>query len=117
MWQKWKGKYHFLITVRGVAKEGQFLQTYCQELVQVRKKNQVPYPLERKCGNCSGVSALINTSVEEAKRYSLPRESRLVVLYRALELTQSVTLKKAIESRIRKVAGVSDSGSQKAKAS
>jgi|SRR5690349_11401338 len=107
MWQKVKGKYHLLLApafrIEDIA-DGRFLQTACQELVQVRKKHQVSYPRERKCGICSGVSALIHTSVEEARRYSLPKESRLVVLYRALELTNSKTLKAAIEARIRKVA-------------
>lgn len=116
MWQKYKGKYHFLMNAQG-AQDGLFRQTYCQDMVQIRKKNQVPYPRDHKCGTCSGVSSLINTSVEEARKYSLPRESRLVVLYRALELTTSRTLKAAIERRIRKVAEVSDSDSQKGKAS
>jgi len=115
MWQKVKGKYHLLLSFAHrveTIEDGRFLQTACQEQVQVRKKNQVPYPLENKCGICSGVSHLINTSVDEAKRYYLKRESRLVVLYRAHELTTSKTLRKAIEARIRKVAGV-ESHSQK----
>ena len=116
MWQKVKGKYHLLLSpayrIDDIA-DGRFLQTACQNQVQVRKKNQVSYPLKDKCGICSGVSHLVNTSVDEAKRIYLKKETRLVVLYRALELTSSKTLKTAIAARIRKVAGVDESHSQK----
>lgn len=108
MWQKVKGKYHSLMNASGLP-DGRFVQTLCQNQVQVRKKNQVPYPLDHKCGICSGVSVIVYTSVEEARKYSLPHEARLVVLYRAAEITRSKTLKLAIERRIRKVAGVEES--------
>jgi hypothetical protein len=105
MWQKHRGKYHLLLGMNVPSvREGRFLGTACQEQIQVRKKNQVQYPLERKCAICSGVSHLVYTSVDEARRFYLPKETRLVVLYRALELTQSKTLKAAIEARILRVA-------------
>lgn len=107
MWQKVKGKYHLLLSpawrIEDTA-DGRTLQTACEKLVQVRKKNQVLYPSDHRCGVCDGVASLVHTSVEEARRYSLPRETRLVVLYRARELTKSKTLKTAIDRRIRKVA-------------
>jgi hypothetical protein len=113
MWQKHAGEYHFIMSDRG-SHNGRFLrETYCQEQLREDPSRQVPYPRERRCGVCDGVANLINTSVEEAVRYSLPKETRLVVLYRALELKQSVTLKKAIERRIRKVADLQESHSQK----
>jgi hypothetical protein len=109
MWQKYNGEFHLLLGDVEHAPDGSFLQTACQE--QIRKKSArqkvFPSPQERRCGTCSGVSSLINTSVDDAK-ISLKQETRLVVLYRAVELTTSKTLKQAIESRIRQVADRSE---------
>ena len=117
MWQKVKGKYHLLLApayrIDDIA-DGRYLETACLERVQVRKKNQVSYPMKNKCGICSGVAHLVTASVDDARIY-LKKENRLVVLYRALELTTSKTLKVVIEARIRKVAET-DSDSQKVEA-
>lgn len=115
MWQKEKGAYHLLIVGYGRVedvKDGRFLQAACRRQVQMRRSRQkiYPHPNDRKCGICSGVSELIHTSVEEAIRYSLKRESRLPVLKRALDLTRSATLQKAIGAKIRKVESRSQEG-------
>ena len=105
MWQKADGKYHWiLIAGRRLVKDGQQqAMTYCEKTVIVQPGDQVPYVREGRCEFCDGVANIIHTAAYEAIQYSVKRETRVDVLHRALEFTSSVTLKKAIERRIRKL--------------
>jgi hypothetical protein len=105
MWQRVKGKYHFLVNV-DLMEDGRTAQTFCRDMVEVKRKNQVPYAMNDRCGYCSGVSHLINTSVADAMIY-LKGERNLKVIRRAIELTKSVTLVKALKAKIRKLEKVS----------
>lgn len=104
MWQKDKGKFHLLLNYSSDAtQEGLFRQTACNNSFQFRRAKQDLFaPHEQCCKICWGVYRLICTSVDDAKK-SLAFETDLKVLNRSLELTRSITLRKAIVSRIRKM--------------
>lgn len=107
MWQKADGKYHWVLSGDAfLAPDGQPAMTYCRLAVMVDRTSQKPYVSDRneRCDFCNGVTNLLHTSGEEAIRYSLPQISDVEVLERALEFTSSrVTLKRAIERKIRKL--------------
>lgn len=104
MWQKVDGKYHWvLITGRRLVLDGQQAMTYCNEAVIVHPADQVPYVTEDRCEFCNGVAKIIHTAAYEAIQYSVKRETRVDVLRRALDFTSSVTLRKAIKAKLRKL--------------
>ena len=103
MWQKDKGEYHLLLNYSSETQDGSFRATACEGLIQSKKKNQSLFPLHGEgCVICEGVWRLVFTSVDDAKT-TLKHTENLTVMRRALELTKSVTLKKAIEARVRKL--------------
>ena len=104
MWQKVDGKYHWLLRADQM-EDGQMAQTYCEEIVRVQHKNQVDYVTNRddRCGFCDGVAEIIHTAAYEAIQYGVKRETRVDVLRRAIQFTSSVTLTKAINTKIRKL--------------
>lgn len=103
MWQKVNGKYHLLLNGEGV-EDGRMLQTACENIVDVRHKNQVPYVSYggKMCEICKGVWHIVFTSVSDAKT-SLRDQTNKQVIHRCLELTTSITLKKSLEARLRKL--------------
>lgn len=101
MWQKYKGKFHFLLNADRM-EDGRTAQSACQELIEVARKNQTTYPMDNKCGKCSRIAVLINSSIEDSKD-DLRREKDMYILRRAFELTQSVTMRKMIRAQIRKL--------------
>jgi hypothetical protein len=107
MWQNVDGKYHWVLSAdRLLVADGQQAMTYCRQAVTVQRADQVPYIREGCCEFCNGVSNIIHTAAYEAIRYSVPKETSVDVLRRALEFTSTVTLRKAIERKIRKLEGV-----------
>ena len=107
MWQKVDDKYHWVLSGdEFLAPNGQQAMTYCRQAVVVDRTIQTPYVSNRndRCDFCNSVTNLLHTSGEEAIRYSLPEVAQIDVLERALEFTSSrLTLRKAIERRIRKL--------------
>ncbi len=102
-WQKAKGKFHYLPYDDGIVEEGRFLSAGCSVLMQVSRRSQVIYPeMSNRCEECVDVWRLIATSVDDAK-ITLKSETRLIVLEQAAKFTKSITLRKAIEARIRKL--------------
>ena len=104
MWQKHKGSYHLLLNNAETMEDGRFAQTACIELLQVRHKDQVPYVIydQKKCIVCNGVWHIVFTSVQDA-RTSLKNQDNIKVLRRAADLTRSITLKMALEAKVRKL--------------
>lgn len=103
MWQKDKGKYHLLLNFSDGVMEGGFLQTACEDMLQVRRRNQAMFhQLDSVCEVCNGVWHICYTSVDDAKQ-TLKNTSNLTVLRRATDIAKQATLIKAIEVRIRKV--------------
>lgn len=104
MWQKVDGKYHWVLSAdRLLVEDGQQAMTCCKQAVTVQRADQVPYVREGRCEFCDGVTSIIHTAAYEAINYSVKAETRVDVLLRALDFTSSVTLKKAIERKIRKL--------------
>lgn len=104
MWQKDKGKLHLLLQHSSDVAEGRFLQTACGDQVQVRKDKQQSFPnhIADCCVVCTGVWRLVCTSVDDAKG-TLNHATNMAVLRRSFEITGSITLKKLIGARIRKL--------------
>lgn len=105
MWQKVDGKYHWVLSAdQNIALDGFQAMTFCRKTVIIQRENQVPYYAGADCCEfCDGVANIIHTAAYEAIEYSVPKETRVDVLKRALQFTSSVTLKNAIERRIRKL--------------
>ena len=104
MWQKRvdEEEYHLLWSYDADL-NGQAVNTACGDLVVVNLKEQVSHPyLVKGCAVCVGVWHLVCTSVQDA-RGELKHTNNLKVLRRAMELTKSVTLAKALGARIRKI--------------
>ncbi len=106
MWQRVNRRWHLFVIDVSRIPDGQFAATACSNPIQVRRRNQSVFPSEKRCNFCSRVSQLINSSIDNA-RYFLPKEKDLAVLRRALELTQSSTLVKMLDARIRRLEGKS----------
>jgi hypothetical protein len=108
MWQKNKGKFHLLLRFSADLIDGQFLQSACGDQIQVRRKSQRSWiwgeAIEKFCPVCVGVWQLCFTSVDDAKQ-TLANQTNIKVLERALEVARQTTLKKAIETRIKKLRG------------
>ena len=103
MWQKNKSKYHLILFHQIDKEDGRFIALACNDLIQSKKKNQISYPMNVvTCEVCTCVWHLVYTSVSDAKN-NLKNMNNLRALRRALELSRSVTLNKAIEVRIRKI--------------
>jgi hypothetical protein len=106
MWQKNKGKFHLLLRFSADLIDGKFLQSACGDQIQVRRKAQRSWIWgeEKMCPICMGIWRLCFTSVDDA-RQSLKNQTNIKVLERALEIARQATLKKAIETRIKKLKG------------
>lgn len=103
MWQKHKGKFHLILNHQIDKEDGRFIAIACNDLIQNKKKNQISYPMSVvTCEICDCVWRLVYTSVSDAKN-SLKNMNNLRALRRALGLSRSVTLDKAIEIRIRQI--------------
>ncbi len=103
MWQKNKGKFHLILNHQIDKEDGRFIAIACNDLIQSKKKNQISYPMSVvTCEICTCVWRTVYTSVSDAKN-NLKDINNLRALRRALELSRSVTLTKAIEVRIRKI--------------
>ena len=104
MWQKNEGKLHLLLNHRSDVAEGRYLQTACGDQGQVRKDKQQLFPahIADCCVVCTGVWRLVCTSVDDAKG-TLSYTTNMTVLRKSLEITTSVTLKKMLQARIRKL--------------
>jgi hypothetical protein len=102
MWQKEKGKYHLLLNFSESVIDGRFLQTACNDLLQVQRNKQAEWVSDGRCIICEGVWRLICTSVDDAKQ-TLKDTDDLRVLQRALNLSKSVTLIKAIQARMNRL--------------
>jgi hypothetical protein len=103
MWQKVNGKYHLLLSAVPIedVSDGRFMQSACGSQVQVRRKNQISHVSYggKRCEICNGVWFINFTSVDDA-RQSIKGQTNLKVLRRALELSDRVTLTRALASRI-----------------
>ena len=104
MWQKHKGRYHFILNHQTDKEDGRIIVIACNDMISSKKKNQVSYLMNMadSCDICACVWRLVYTSVSDAKN-NLKDMNNLRGLRRALELSKSVTLNKAIEIRIRKI--------------
>lgn len=103
MWQKDGRKFHLLLNYSSDTMDGLYRPIACDDSIQFRRSKQDLFaPHEKCCPICWGIYRLTCTSVDDAKK-SLTHETSLAVLHRASYLTKSVTLRKAIDARIRKL--------------
>ena len=103
MWQRDRKNYHLILNSYAVTPDGYLIEMACGAQRQQRKSRQTTLaPYLEHCPICDGIWRIVFTSVEDAKS-TVRSTSDMKVLKRSLALTNSATLKKMINARIKKL--------------